>query len=96
MIFCYISIIIEGILREHTDVLDAVVIGIANEKYGEVPRAFVVPRPGSTTTEQNLQDFVATKVIKFKHLTGGVKFIDKIPKTATGKILRREIRKMLI
>lgn len=96
MIFCYIFIKSKGILREHTDVLDAVVIGIPNDKYGEVPRAFVVPRPGSTTTEQNLQDFVANKVIKFKHLTGGVKFIVTIPKTETGKIMRREIRKMLI
>lgn len=87
---------LEGILREHPDVLDAVVIGIPNDKCGEVPKAFVVRRLGSKSSEQNLQDFVAKRVVKYKHLTGGVEFIEKIPKTATGKILRREIRKMFI
>lgn len=87
---------LEGILREHSDVLDAVVIGIPDKKCGEIPRAYVVRRPGSKTTEKNLQDFVAKRVVKYKHLTGGVKFIERIPETATGKILRREIRKMLI
>lgn len=85
---------LEGILREHPDVIEAVVIGVPHEKCGEVPKAFIVRRPHSQTTEQNIQQFVASKVIKYKQLTGGVVFVDSIPKTATGKILRREVRKL--
>lgn len=87
---------LEGILREHKDVLDAVVVGIPNDKCGEIPKAFVVRRPQSSTNEHELQEFVANRVIKYKHLTGGIQFIDSIPKTATGKILRREIRKIFL
>lgn len=85
---------LEGILREHPDVLDAVVIGIKHPKCGEVPKAFVVRRPNARLTENDLQQFVAKQVIKYKQLTGGVQFVEQIPKTATGKILRREIRKI--
>lgn len=85
---------LEGILREHPDVLEAVVIGIKHPKCGEVPKAFVVRRSDSKTTEEDIQQFVAKQVIKYKHLTGGVQFVEQIPKTATGKILRREVRKM--
>lgn len=85
---------LEGIIREHPDVLDAVVIGISHPKTGEVPKAFVVRRPQSNVTEEEIQEFVATQVIKYKQLTGGVQFVEQIPKTATGKILRREIRKL--
>lgn len=85
---------LEGILREHPDVLDAVVIGIGHPKCGEVPKAFVVRRTASQISEKDIENFVAKKVIKFKRLTGGVQFVDHIPKTSTGKILRREIRKI--
>lgn len=83
---------LEGILRQHPDVLDAVVIGVPNQKTGEVPKAFVVRRNEAKATECDIQQFVAKQVIKYKQLTGGVQFIDSIPKTSTGKILRREIR----
>lgn len=85
---------LEGILREHPDVLDAVVIGIKNDKCGEIPKAFVVKRAESKVTAEQIQQFVAKQVIKYKQLTGGVQFVDQIPKTATGKILRREIRQI--
>lgn len=87
---------LEGILREHKDVLDAVVIGIPHEKCGEIPKAFVVRRPKASTTEKELEEFVAERVIRYKQITGGVNFVDSIPKTATGKILRREIRKKFL
>lgn len=85
---------LEAILRQHPDVLDAVVIGIPHRKYGEVPKAFVVRRSNSKVTEESIQEFVAKQVIKYKQITGGVEFVEQIPKTATGKILRREVRKM--
>ena len=69
-------------------------IGVSHPKCGEVPKAFVVRRPDSNLTEKDVQQFVAERVIKYKQLTGGVQFVDQIPKTATGKILRREVRKL--
>ncbi|XP_055327156.1 uncharacterized protein LOC129580589 [Sitodiplosis mosellana] len=87
---------LEGILREHADILDAAVIGVKDPKCGEVPRAFVVRRPESNITEKDVQQFVAKQVIKYKQLTGGVQFVDQIPKTATGKILRREVRRIFL
>lgn len=86
----------EGILREHPAILDAVVIGIPDRQCGERPKAFVMRRPNSNVTEQDIQEFIAKQVIKYKRLTGGVQFIDSIPKTPTGKVLRREIRKLYV
>lgn len=83
---------IEGILREHPDVLDAVVVGIPHEKCGEVPKAFVVRRPDAKSNEHDIKEFVAKHVIKYKQLTGGIQFVEHIPKTTTGKILRREVK----
>lgn len=87
---------IEGILRDHPDILDAAVIGIKHPKCGEVPRAFIVRRPKSNISEEEVQQFVAKQVIKYKQLTGGVQFVDQIPKTPTGKILRREIKRIFL
>lgn len=85
---------LEGILREHRDVLDAAVVGIPYKQCGEVPKAFIVRRPGSSLNELQITDFMANRVSKYKHLTGGVQFIEKIPKSASGKILRREIKRL--
>lgn len=87
---------LEGILRDHPDILDAAVIGVEHPKCGEVPRAFVIRRTGSKTSEEEIKEFVAKQVIKYKQLTGGVQFVDQIPKTATGKILRREVRRIFL
>lgn len=85
---------LEGILREHSDILEAVVIGVPHDKCGEVPKAFLVRRPGSSVDKQQIADFVAKRVTKYKHLSGGVQFIETIPKSASGKILRREIKRL--
>lgn len=85
---------LEDILREHPNVLDAGVIGINHSKYGEVPRAFVVARPDSGLTEKELQDYVASKVSEYKQIKGGVQFCAEIPKSGTGKILRRQLKLM--
>lgn len=83
---------LEEIIRSHPQVEDAAVVGVPHAQNGEAPRAFVVKRPDSKVTEADVADFVAEKVVKYKQLTGGVHFIDVIPKNATGKILRREIK----
>lgn len=84
---------LEEILRTHPEIRDAAVIGIPNSITGELPRAFVVKSKDSQLTEKNVQDFVSDKVTRFKRLTGGVEFIDTIPKNATGKILRKNLKK---
>lgn len=83
---------LEGILRDHPSVLEAAVVGVADRISGEVPRAFVVLKEKKITTEEELKDFVAQKVAKYKRLQGGVTFVESIPKNASGKILRREVR----
>lgn len=83
---------LEEILRSHPDVADAAVVGISHVQNGEAPRAFVVKKENSNVSEKDIENFVAEKVVKYKQLTGGVQFLDAIPKNATGKIMRREIK----
>ena len=65
-------------------------IGTPDEEAGELPKAFIVPTGEVTKTE--IIDFVAERVASHKKLRGGVEFIEQIPKTASGKILKRELR----
>lgn len=83
---------LEELLRSHPCVADAAVIGIEHEKHGEVPCAFVVRKKGSDLSEKDVQKFVAGKTAAYKHLHGGVRFMDAIPKNPSGKILRRELK----
>ena len=83
---------LEGLLLSHLKIRDAGVIGILDDKAGELPFAFVVKEEGSNLTEQEVKDFVAKNVSNPKWLRGGVKFTDEIPKNPSGKILRREMR----
>ena len=66
--------------------------GVDDERSGELPRAFVV-RSSDELSEQEVEDFVKGRVAEHKQLKGGVKFIKEIPKSASGKILRRLLRK---
>lgn len=83
---------LEEILRSHERISDAAVIGIPDDIAGEAPKACVVLKPGSTATEQEIKDFVESKVAHYKKLEGGVDFIDAIPRNQSGKILRRELK----
>lgn len=85
---------LEGIIRKHPAVLEAVVCGIPNPTYGEVPKAFIVKRPNANLTESDVQTFVSKQVSKHKQLRGGVQFIETVPNTATGKTLRREVKRL--
>ncbi|MFZ0064111.1 MAG: 4-coumarate--CoA ligase family protein [Pyrinomonadaceae bacterium] len=77
---------LEALLLTHEAVADAAVIPCPDEEAGEVPKAFVVLR--GTATEAELLEFVAQRVAPYKRIRF-VEFIDKIPKSASGKILRR-------
>jgi len=84
---------LEDILRSHPGIADAAVIGIPSDRSGEVPKAFVVPREPKLT-EDDVKKFVAEKVSEHKHLAGGVQFVTAVPKTASGKILRKNLKEM--
>jgi 4-coumarate--CoA ligase len=87
---------LEGILLSHPYIDDVAVIGVYNaDQATEVPRAFVVPKKGVEGGKENGQqiaDWLAKKVASHKKLRGGVTFIDEIPKSASGKILRRVLK----
>lgn len=83
---------LEAIIRDHPQVADAAVIGIPHPKTGEVPRAYVIKK-NPKLTEEDVKRFVAEKVADYKKLEGGVEFVESISKNASGKILRRELRK---
>ena len=75
----------------HPEIADSTVIPVENDEAGEVPRAYVVLAEGSSMSEADIQEYVATKVAPHKKLRGGVVFTEAIPKTASGKILRRVV-----
>ncbi len=76
---------------EHPAVLDSAVIGVPDDEAGEVPKGFVVLRPGQSATAEALIAFVNGKLAGYKKLHY-VEFIDAIPKVPSGKILRRELK----
>lgn len=82
---------LEAVLLRHPAVVDAAVVPFPDEASGEIPRAFVVPQPGSGATPEELMDFVARNVAPHKRIRL-VEFIKAIPKSPSGKILRRELR----
>ncbi|GMS93511.1 hypothetical protein PENTCL1PPCAC_15686, partial [Pristionchus entomophagus] len=82
---------IEDLLLSHPLVRDAAVIGLPDERRGELVRAYVV-RADQSLTEYDIIELVAQKVCEYKHITGGVKFVPEIPKSPAGKILRRQLR----
>lgn len=87
---------LEGLLASHPKIKDVAVLGINDKDQAtEVPRAYVVPMPGvecGMKTEQDIVAWLATKVANHKRLRGGVRFVDEIPKSPSGKILRRILK----
>ncbi|KAJ6781466.1 hypothetical protein PWT90_02670 [Aphanocladium album] len=84
---------IEGILEAHWAVGDAGVIGVSYDNT-EAPKAFVVLTPASKgkVSEQELMDYVHSKLADYKKLRGGLVFVDAVPRSPSGKILRKQLR----
>ncbi|WVQ73380.1 hypothetical protein IAR50_002951 [Cryptococcus sp. DSM 104548] len=92
---------LEALLLSHSEVVDVAVIGIYSKSQAtELPRAYVVPKQGLTTLSasareklsQEIHDWAASKTANHKRLRGGVILIDAIPKSPSGKILRKDLR----
>ncbi|OGO52763.1 MAG: hypothetical protein A2148_05085 [Chloroflexi bacterium RBG_16_68_14] len=81
---------LEGVVMEHPAVLDAAVIPKPDFESGEVPKAFVVLKDGQQATADEIMLFVAERVAPYKKLRE-VEFVQSIPKTLSGKILRRDL-----
>eukprot|EP00957_Ditylum_brightwellii_P072240 5491524-Ditylum_brightwellii.AAC.1 len=86
---------LEGLLLQHTNIKDAAVVPIKDDgEYGELPRAYVILNgtEEDNVTADDIVQWVKERVAPHKRLRGGVVFIDEIPKSASGKILRRVLR----
>ena len=83
---------VEEVLASHPKVLEVGVIGVPSEKSGEVPKAFVV-RKDPSLTEQELLQFAKSELTGYKR-PRIVEFVDELPKSNVGKILRKELRKL--
>lgn len=83
---------LETVLRQHPDVSDVAVVGVhIDDGLTEAPRAFVVRKAGSATQEE-LYQYSRERLASFKALSGGVVFVDQIPRTVTGKIQRYRLK----
>ncbi len=83
---------LEEILQGHPAVADVAVVPSPDEEAGEVPKAYVVLKPGLQAKAEELMAYVAERVAPYKKIRR-VEFVDQIPKTLSGKILRRELAK---
>ncbi|CAL1711280.1 unnamed protein product [Somion occarium] len=88
---------LEDLLIQHPDIADAGVVGVYSEDQAtELPRAYIVRKPTSQTDpaalSKEVQSWVEGRVARHKYLRGGVVVIDAIPRSAAGKMLRRELR----
>ncbi|KAG5249076.1 hypothetical protein OIU77_027350 [Salix suchowensis] len=85
---------LEAVLISHCEILDAAVIPVIDKECGEIPVAFVVKRQGSMLTQEAIINYVAEQVAPYKKVRKVI-FTQSIPKSAAGKILRRELKNSL-
>jgi acyl-CoA synthetase (AMP-forming)/AMP-acid ligase II len=78
-------------MRAHPDIADVAVVGVPSEKWGETPVAFVVLRPGAGANAQTLLEWTNARVNKVQRLAD-LRFADSLPRSAIGKVLKRELR----
>lgn len=85
------SLEVEKAIVAHPAVYEAAVIPVPDDKWGEVPKALVVTKPGSNVTETELTEFCRSRIAHFK-CPRSIEFVESLPKTATGKVLKKGLR----
>lgn len=87
---------LEGVLLTHERIVDAAVVGVSVSGAAgggeEVPRAFVVVRPGAALTQEEVKSFLLAHLAKYKVSDCQIRFVESIPKSMSGKILRKLLR----
>jgi fatty-acyl-CoA synthase len=86
------SLEVEKAFLAHPAVLELAVIPVPDSRWGEVPKALVVLKPGAKASEEDLIDFCRMRIAHYK-CPRSVEFLENLPKTGTGKILKRDLRK---
>jgi fatty-acyl-CoA synthase len=86
------SLEVERVILAHPAILEAAVIPVADQKWGEVPKALVVLREGASVTEKQLIEFCRSQLAHYK-CPHTVEVVDSLPKTGTGKVLKKNLRK---
>ncbi len=83
---------VEAVLFQHPDVQDVAIIGLPHRELGEEVTAVVEPREGHTIDANDLQGFVAQHLARFKVPTRVIVIDEPLPRTATGKVLKRQLK----
>jgi fatty-acyl-CoA synthase len=86
------SLEIEKALVAHPSVYEVAVVPVPDQKWGEAPKALVVLKPGAQTSEQELLEFCRSRIAHYK-APHSIEFMSALPKTGTGKILKKDLRK---
>jgi fatty-acyl-CoA synthase len=86
------SLEVERTISSHPSVYEVAVIAVAHEKWGEVPKACVVLKPGQMVSEAELLELCRSCLARYK-CPHSIEFLESLPKTSTGKTLKRELRK---
>jgi fatty-acyl-CoA synthase len=84
---------VEDLISRHADVADVAAIGVDDEQFGQRLRAFVVPKSGKSPSEGKIKSYVKSNLANFK-VPREVWFLDELPRNATGKVLKRELKEM--
>lgn len=84
---------IEEVLYNHPKVKECAVVGIKDAQKGEIPKAYISLKAGEKATEKEMKDYLKEKIANYK-LPRYIQFLDDLPKTPTGKILKKDLREM--
>jgi fatty-acyl-CoA synthase len=84
---------VEDLIARHGDVAEVAAIGVDDEKFGQRLRAFVVARSGKSPSEDELKAYVKSNLAGYK-VPREIRFLDELPRNATGKVLKRELKKI--
>jgi acyl-CoA synthetase (AMP-forming)/AMP-acid ligase II len=82
---------VEDLLADHAEIEEAAVVGVEDEQFGQRLRAFVVAREGAELTPELVQEYVKANLARYK-VPRDVLFVEELPRNATGKVLKRELR----